>query len=245
MPAFEQVYTPAEIERVSEYILALATGPAPAADPVVAGADIYDAQCAGCHGADAAGGLGPSLLTSGLSSEELGSIITSGGPTMPAFETLHSDEVEWLVAYIEAAADAAGGTSETEAPGATESSDSTPTSTDGTDATGTHPPPLLAGQLVFAENCGLCHGAEGAGGSAPSLRGINLTGNEIITRVYGGHSAGMPAFRQTLTSAEVQEVALYVVTLPEPSSKGLSRRTIGIGALTALVLAGGAYAAWR
>ena len=48
------------------------------------GASIFAAQCAGCHGTDAAGGVGPALRGSGLTSAEVGVVIATGRGAMPA-----------------------------------------------------------------------------------------------------------------------------------------------------------------
>jgi mono/diheme cytochrome c family protein len=62
--------------------------PAPAVETgsvdAVRGATIFAARCAGCHGADATGGVGPALRGSGLSAAEVAAIVASGRGVMPA-----------------------------------------------------------------------------------------------------------------------------------------------------------------
>lgn len=48
------------------------------------GAAIFAASCAGCHGAEANGGVGPALRDSGLTAAEVGAVVASGRGTMPA-----------------------------------------------------------------------------------------------------------------------------------------------------------------
>ena len=48
------------------------------------GAAIFAASCAGCHGADATGGVGPALRGSGLSAGEVEAVVSSGRGAMPA-----------------------------------------------------------------------------------------------------------------------------------------------------------------
>lgn len=55
-----------------------------AAGSATRGATIFAASCAGCHGADATGGVGPALRGSGLTAAEVTAVIASGSGTMPA-----------------------------------------------------------------------------------------------------------------------------------------------------------------
>jgi cytochrome c551 len=48
------------------------------------GATIFATRCAGCHGADATGGVGPALRGSGLTAAEVAGVIATGRGTMPA-----------------------------------------------------------------------------------------------------------------------------------------------------------------
>lgn len=48
------------------------------------GAAIFATTCAGCHGPDAEGGVGPALRGSGLSAAEVEGVIAAGQGTMPA-----------------------------------------------------------------------------------------------------------------------------------------------------------------
>jgi cytochrome c551 len=52
-------------------------------DPV-RGATIFAASCAGCHGADATGGVGPALRASGLNAADVEAVVASGRGAMPA-----------------------------------------------------------------------------------------------------------------------------------------------------------------
>ncbi len=70
-----------------------------------------------------------------------------------------------------------------------------------------------AGKEVFAENCSVCHGADGLGGSGgPDLTTMPLAkeqaGAEMQVTNGGG---GMPAFSGTLSEEEIKNVAAYVV----------------------------------
>ena len=55
----------------------------PSGDPK-RGAAIFVASCAGCHGADATGGVGPALRGSGLGAAEVEAVVASGRGAMPA-----------------------------------------------------------------------------------------------------------------------------------------------------------------
>src|SRR5690349_3753378 len=82
------------------------SGQYPAAD-VAAGARLYAASCAQCHGATGTGVGGIDLrrgrLPRASSDEALASLVTSGipGTGMPAFK-FTSDEVRGLVAFVRA-----------------------------------------------------------------------------------------------------------------------------------------------
>jgi mono/diheme cytochrome c family protein len=68
------------------------------------GAAIYSESCAGCHGADGGGGVGPQLAGTVVDSfpdvaEEV-AIVTGGRRGMPAFEgRLSPEEIEQVVEY--------------------------------------------------------------------------------------------------------------------------------------------------
>jgi mono/diheme cytochrome c family protein len=70
-----------------------------------------------------------------------------------------------------------------------------------------------AGESVFAENCSVCHGTDGHGGSGgPDLRTMPLAKTEegAIGQVTNG-GGGMPAFQGQLSPEEIEDVASYVV----------------------------------
>ena len=69
------------------------------------GAELFSANCAGCHGAGGEGGIGPALA-GGLSRfgsiEEVVSFVSTGVPgRMPGFETrLGPDEINAVVEFV-------------------------------------------------------------------------------------------------------------------------------------------------
>ena len=70
-----------------------------------------------------------------------------------------------------------------------------------------------AGKNVFAENCSVCHGADGLGGNGgPDLttQPLAKSMNGAIEQVTDG-GGGMPAFKETLSPTEIEDVAAYVV----------------------------------
>jgi quinohemoprotein ethanol dehydrogenase len=86
---------------------------------------------------------------------------------------------------------------------------------------GESPPPATggkgassaAGQQIFADNCSVCHGADGHGGNGgPDLTSIPSAKDmqRVIDQVTNG-GAGMPAFEGQLTPEQIRDVAAYVV----------------------------------
>ena len=71
------------------------------------------------------------------------------------------------------------------------------------------------GAAIFAENCAVCHGADGSGGAGPDLRGIGEmhTIDQLVEVVTNGRG-GMPAWREELTADEIRAVAQYVSEIP-------------------------------
>ena len=74
-------------------------------------------------------------------------------------------------------------------------------------------PNAAAGKEVFAEECSVCHGADGLGGNG----GPDLTTHAESQRTEGAEEqvtnggGGMPAFKGTLSEEEIANVAAYVV----------------------------------
>jgi sulfite dehydrogenase len=82
-----------------------------------------------------------------------------------------------------------------------------------TDTTTTTEETTAVGREVFVANCGTCHTLSDAGTTGaigPSLDEIDLSTDEIEAQVRAG-GGGMPAFEDTLSDQEIQEVAAYVV----------------------------------
>lgn len=63
------------------------------------GGSIFAASCAGCHGADASGAVGPSLRGSGVTAAEVESVVATGRGTMPAGLVAGQDLAD-VAAYV-------------------------------------------------------------------------------------------------------------------------------------------------
>jgi quinohemoprotein ethanol dehydrogenase len=70
-----------------------------------------------------------------------------------------------------------------------------------------------AGKEVFAEQCSVCHGADGLGGSGgPDLTTMPLAKEQAgAEKQVTNGGGGMPAFKGTLSEEEISNVAAYVV----------------------------------
>jgi mono/diheme cytochrome c family protein len=64
---------------------------------------------------------------------------------------------------------------------------------------------------VFSSNCSWCHGDYGrAAGKAPKLAGTRLTEKQVFDRISNGISGKMPAYKRTLSEAEIQSLAAFI-----------------------------------
>ncbi len=69
--------------------------------PTPAAAQVFAAQCAGCHGDQGQGARGPAIKPSQLSEQELFDVIADGRGDMPAFRgRLAESEVQALIAFL-------------------------------------------------------------------------------------------------------------------------------------------------
>jgi cytochrome c oxidase cbb3-type subunit 2 len=76
------------------------------ATAVAAGAALYQEHCAGCHGADRSGGIGPDLPAGGWDDADLFAVIAQGVEEggMPPFASLGREKVWKIVAWLQSGA---------------------------------------------------------------------------------------------------------------------------------------------
>jgi mono/diheme cytochrome c family protein len=205
MPRWGQVLRPAEIGDVVAFIRSweaaavVPVTPPPEGD-VAAGARLYIAGCAACHGAAGEGAVGPSLrnntFISEADDEALREVIVEGIPdtSMPPWEGDLSDkEVLDLVALMRNWQ-------------GLPALPPTPTSA---------PPPSTGnvenGATLYAANCLACHGEQGAGGIGPALKPssfVKSAGDAELQQlvVEGLPGTGMPSFGNRLTADDIQDL---------------------------------------
>ena len=75
-------------------------------------------------------------------------------------------------------------------------------------------PPTLPGKIIFQQNCGRCHGANGRlglnGAHDLTKSTLNAFGRTyLVTNGLGK----MPTFKTKLTAAQIQQVVAYSLTL--------------------------------
>ena len=187
MPGFGSELAEGDIDGLAEYVQS-SFGET---EQTATGEELYGELCAVCHGPGGEGGAGPPLGALALSDDELSTLIGEGRGSMPAFATqLSADTMDLVVEFLVASF----------------GRQDSPTTT-------TLAAPILSGSEMFADHCARCHAADGSGDAGPDLRDTELSLNEVISRIYGGHAGGMPAFEGVLTGLEVQEAARFVTNL--------------------------------
>lgn len=187
-------------------------------DDVAAGRALFEANCASCHGMDAAGREGvPSLIGVGAAAVDFqvgtGRMpMQMNGPQAPARPPqFEEDEVRQLAAYV--ATLGAGPEIPTE-----EQVD-----------------PALGdpanGAALFRTNCAMCHGSIGKGGAltegkyAPSLAGVSPT-HVYEAMVTGPQS--MPVFNEmNLTPEEKRDVIAFLAEQEAGAPGGTDLGSIG------------------
>jgi cytochrome c oxidase cbb3-type subunit 3 len=179
-------------------IVALAKSP----DALAIGQRIFLNNCAPCHASDGGGARGFPNLTDndwlyGGAPATIEATITNGrGGVMPAWGPILGDQkIKDVAQYVMS-------------------------------LSGMPHDSIRAarGEDVFKKNCVACHGADGKGNQqigAPNLTdhtwlygGDQATIIESITKGRNGH---MPAWKQTLTAAQIHLVAAYVYSLSHPA----------------------------
>jgi cytochrome c oxidase cbb3-type subunit 3 len=88
----------------------------------------------------------------------------------------------------------------------------------------TEPSDLAAGEGIFAANCVACHKSKGEGEIGPNLTdhtwiyGYDI--KEVFKTIKNGTSNGMPEHSSKFNPIQIQQVASYVLSLPE--TKGIA-----------------------
>ena len=70
-----------------------------------------------------------------------------------------------------------------------------------------------AGMTIYSDNCAICHGDSGEGGTGEPLN-VTIPTETIVETVYYGEGI-MAAYSETLTDQEIADVTAYVETLAQ------------------------------
>ncbi len=73
-------------------------------DPLVVGQDVYGRRCAGCHGGDGQGSVGPQLgggaaIAAFPDPADQATVVREGRRGMPGFSNLSAEEIDAVVLY--------------------------------------------------------------------------------------------------------------------------------------------------
>ena len=96
------------------------------------------------------------------------------------------------------------------------------------------PEVLQRGEVVFAQSCatGYCHGAAGAAGRGPRLRGRSLDRNRVSAAIRDGiPQSAMPGWKDRLSEQDLSAVIAYVMSLEHAEEAGLPENPMppGVG----------------
>jgi mono/diheme cytochrome c family protein len=179
--------------------------------PLTTGQQIYESQCASCHGADGGGGIGPSLQNNPRLEDAAWTIrrIALGGLGMPAYANqLSSTDIAEVTSYIrtefENAYGEVGSDEVSEVVAMLEPNSLQPVTSDLASA------PL--GEQRYVQLCAACHGLQGGGGVGPPLAGnADLENTQLVipTILYG--RGIMPGF-SLHSNLEIAEITSYIRT---------------------------------
>jgi glucose dehydrogenase len=171
------------------------------------GAQVYQSQCAMCHGTNRAGAppAFPSLVNvlNRLTVQQVTDNVKKGNGRMPSFPNIDDARLIALIDYLRtpSAASAVAGSELTSVP---------------VQAPGTQEPLDKAGSAVYQDHCAICHGdhLEGIAPSFPMLTGVGdrLSKAQIVDMVQNGKGAMPPA--PDVQGADLQALLRYL-GLPE------------------------------
>jgi mono/diheme cytochrome c family protein len=201
MPGFATILSPAELRAVVALTASMQSSTAPPTTtttlpPAATGADIYSSSCAGCHGAQGQGGVGPSLIDAPAAVVVIRAITANGAGTMPGFaDQLTDSQIDLISAYVASLAPS----TPADDPGTEDDDDD-----DESDSSVITDP----GQSLYVANCASCHGADGTGGSASELDRF-YESDDLISLINRG-PGDMPPFAELLSEAEIQLIADHV-----------------------------------
>lgn len=230
MPAFQGRLTSDEIWDVVFYIWRFSTD----AETLALGEHLYEANCAACHGAEGSGEvLGASdlsdlRLTASQAPRDFYLVTTQGKGSMPAWQGRLSQDERWaLIDYLRTFSydPTLSGQVAVEPP-------PTPTVVETTcdpaylsqsnpfgwgDAEA-----IAAGQLIYDQACGVCHGADGSGAlpgttdltTAETSAALRANSGENLCIIAEGKEA-MPGWKETLTVEQMWQVLTYMASLGE------------------------------
>ncbi|HUA91144.1 MAG TPA: c-type cytochrome [Terracidiphilus sp.] len=186
-------------------------GLVPVAHASSAGEQLYNQQCAVCHGLNRAGSppAFPSLvgIEDRLNREVIVHTIHNGAGRMPSFPNIGDSSLTALLEYLRTPA-AAGGQNEQALPGQSE-----------------QPYFNSAGGTAYRDHCATCHGAnmEGNPPAIPMLAGVGkrLTKEQITARIHEGKDAmpPMPQIQGVELDALLRYLGVGEPELAQPSAE--------------------------
>lgn len=213
MPVWGEILTEAQIDALTDYTFEAARG-----TPLIRGRQLFEQNCATCHGDFGEGGPNPSLpgqIIVPISSAEflstrddntLRSIISHGQPTlgMSPFSTsfggpLSEDDIDAIVAFVRSW------------------EKNPPVELPPEIAAG---PASSSGAQIFANVCARCHGPNGEGGIGPALRGETFRSRynkaTLFDTISLGHEATeMIPWGEVLTSDQINQLVAYIEQLEQ------------------------------
>jgi mono/diheme cytochrome c family protein len=191
MPAFGPTLSDEQLAVLKSF---LAGADPDATAPTSNGNVVYAEYCAGCHGTDREGGLGPALTGIDLSETEIADAVGNGQGTMQGFaDTLSTEDLEAVVSFIMG-------------------SDGVREQEPGPDEDETPEVDLSVASVLYADNCRACHGAGGEGGAGPGLQDLNLSEDELTSIIADGKGS-MPGFGGAFSDSEIEGLVALTATL--------------------------------
>jgi mono/diheme cytochrome c family protein len=229
MPSFRDRLTSDERWDVIFYVWRFSTN----AETLALGQQLYQTNCAACHGEDGIGTvLGASDFTDlrivdSRAPRDFYLTVTQGKGSMPAWQGRLSQDERWAVidylrtfSYDPALPEEVASANPTASSGESAcdpalQSQSNPFAWNNAEA-------IDAGQAIYNQSCGMCHGADGTGSLAgtPDLTTtetqslLRADNGEMLCVVAEGRDA-MPGWKETLSVEQMWQVLTYIANLEQ------------------------------